>query len=81
MSEKTIFAGSNGPSCLKCRFFDRPLNETGQVIEICRLAAPRVFAVPVGMGPGGPQWSTITAWPKVSSSDWCGHFTLKQLDS
>lgn len=46
---------------------------------VCR-AKPPVASAALLMGPQGPSWQTVTAWPVVTNFDWCSHHSPK-LDS
>jgi hypothetical protein len=76
VSEKTVFAGSSMPSCMKCKFFDTITDmKSGQTRQICRLKPPAISAMPGMVRPGEVQWMQGTFWPQVAASDWCGQFT------
>ena len=75
MVEKTKFAGSNNPSCMKCRYFDTITNMVkGESQSVCRLRPPQAYAMLGMTGPGQFAWMQYTGWPQVAASDWCAEF-------
>lgn len=55
----------NDERCGTCRFFS-----PGQYDGICKRRAPQVMSGTL---------HDYTAWPKVSSYDWCGDYEAKEL--
>ena len=53
-------------ACTKCKFFDEAAAKPQSADGLCR------FNPPVSQ----PSADTHGLWPVVSSSDWCGHFSI-----
>ena len=63
-------------TCLKCRWFEMIEHEYGE----CRIRAPVIIEKLVG----GSSYSSLfqaTKSPLVSSSHWCGEFTVRDDES
>lgn len=65
-------------SCVDCDFCGSMLTPSKTIATICRKNPP-VVQVAMVMTPAGPQVQTLTAWPAVKDTDWCGEFKPKPM--
>ncbi len=56
-------------ACTKCKFFDDHLDRPKPDQGLCRFNPPVSQPSPESQG----------LWPVVSSSDWCGHFSVDSI--
>lgn len=57
-----VITSSDAAACGKCTFFDD--KEASGALGLCR------YNPPISQ----PSADTHGVWPKVETSDWCGHF-------
>ena len=56
-----VITSAGAAQCAKCKFFE---SESAADLGLCR------YNPPISQ----PSAQTRGVWPKVASSDWCGHF-------
>ncbi len=63
-------------NCKNCAFGVQEWVHSGREIR-CHRRAPLVAHTIVGISSGSPLMGDKTLWPKVSDTDFCGEFELK----
>ena len=59
-----VITSAGAAQCAECKFFE---SESTADLGLCR------YNPPISQ----PSAETRGVWPKVASSDWCGHFTAE----
>ena len=72
--DKTPTPAAHTRSCSRCQFCGSTSTSEKTLQLICRKKPPTVAAALMMTREGQPQWTGVTNWPAVSSSDWCAEF-------
>ena len=78
--EKTFYGTDFHRSCSNCKFCDTVTNTVQATAQMfCRRNAPAGIGQCIGMDQNTrqPAWAFATAWPAVTTADWCGEYARK----